>query len=105
PPQCEAWCQQFGFQMMDDGDGHNYPDLADQRFTKVEWSHPVDSGAKVALARCVSEAMGGGDALLWIRNWEIWPSSAHLPLFARLRQALGATRSPAEAPGQLVGGS
>ena len=38
-------------------------------------------------------------------EWYVWPSSAHLPLWSRFREALGETRSLIDAPGHLVSNS
>jgi len=64
---------------------------------------PLDSGAKVALARRIAGALlNCGSALLWITGWGIWPSSEHLDLFDRYRLSFGETRSLGEAPIHLL---
>src|SRR5690242_14391522 len=57
----------------------------------------------VARAKRVLDWMsGGGDMLLWLRHWYVWPNMQHMPLFTRLREAVGEHRPLIEAPGQLI---
>jgi len=39
------------------------------------------------------------EVLVWIQNWKIWPSSSHLPLLQRLREAMGERGSLEDCPG------
>jgi hypothetical protein len=74
-----------------------FPNLSAIRYTL-----PTDSGKKVALARAVfSRAKFQSNVLVWLRNWMVWPSCAHLPLVLRLRQAMGSERSLDETPCHL----
>jgi hypothetical protein len=45
------------------------------------------------------------EMLLWLDNWGVWPSSQHLPLFSRFREALGEQRPLIESPGHLITGN
>jgi len=68
----------------------------------IRYTLPADSGKKVALARAIfSRAKFQSTVLVWLRNWMVWPSCAHLPLVLRLRQAMGSEQSLDEAPCHL----
>src|SRR6266705_5728301 len=102
--ECTAWCRQHRYEVSE-REGHNspYPELSDSEFHRIEYELPDDSGSKVALARMTFESFDKpGEVLLWLRAWEVWPSSGHLPLFMRLRQSFGADCSIFETPGHLV---
>jgi hypothetical protein len=82
-----------------------YSVLADAPpFSCLNFDIPVDAGARVALARAVWSAVGGGqpEAMLWVTDWSVWPSSEHMPLAAAVRRGLGEERSVQEAPGFLA---
>jgi hypothetical protein len=69
----------------------------------VEFAPPADSGRKVAFARFLQSLLDPAPELLyWLGDWAVWPSSQHMPLFNRFRQALGERRPLIEAPGQLL---
>ncbi|MBV9656660.1 MAG: hypothetical protein JO295_00995 [Verrucomicrobia bacterium] len=65
--------------------------------------YPPDSGAKVSLARRLFSLVASeSETLLLVDDWAVWPSSQHLPLFTRFREALGEHRSLIETPGHVV---
>ena len=43
------------------------------------------------------------ELLIWIDDWGVWPSGQHIPLFTRLREALGVREELIEKCGHLVG--
>jgi hypothetical protein len=64
---------------------------------------PHDSGKKVALTKYLYGFLKTEEqVLVFVRNWQVFPSSAHVPLMLRLRQALGEAQSLAECPGHLL---
>jgi len=70
--------------------------------TALQYTIPTESGRKVALARGLFwQLKPESNVLVWLRNWIVWPSRAHIPLVLRLRQALGCEQSLEEAPGHL----
>jgi len=79
------------------------PDVDNAPFHAVRLPYPTDSGRKVFLAkRLFSLVRSEHEALLLIDNWAVWPSSQHMPLFARFREALGEHRPLIEAPAHIV---
>ena len=79
------------------------PDIRPPEFQRVEFAVPTDSGRKVWLARFLYGLLGPSpELLIWIGDWAVWPSSQHMPLFSRFRQAFGECRPLIEAPGHLV---
>lgn len=96
---CARWCEEHGFPV----DGQ-YPKRPIRDGSLIDFDIPVDAGKRVALCRLLWKIAGGQseeERLLWIEDWSIWPSGEHLPLWTRLREALGETRSLREAPGCL----
>ena len=63
---------------------------------------PADSGRKTAWAKEIYELFRTeDDILIYLNRFQPFPSSGHLPLLRRLRQALGEVRSLEEYPGHL----
>jgi hypothetical protein len=60
-------------------------------------------GERVVRARAVMEWLrSGGEMLLWLGDWAVWPSMQHEPLFTRFREAFGEHRPLIDAPGHLI---
>lgn len=96
------WCNAHEYPLVHNDLGLPVPAL-ERAFNFVEIPYPTDSGQKVALARrAMMRQTPNEDLLVWLGGWSVWPSSGHLPLFARFRQAIGETRLLIEAPGHLV---
>jgi hypothetical protein len=71
----------------------------------VTYMIPSDSGRKTALARALSTVIDcGGEGLLWITEWGVFPSSENMALFLGYRRSLGDDRSVHAAPGHLFVG-
>jgi hypothetical protein len=81
-------------------------------FGQVDWQCPdpmptyflpKDSGAKVGLARVVSNILlERGPFVFWVTGTGIWPSSEHLDLFDRYRRSFDEYRSLRDAPVHLL---
>ena len=104
PNECVTWCLERGYP-AGACEASSIP-VADKRpagFHFAEFSHPADSGRKVWLARFLYSLIDPApELLLWIGDWAVWPSSQHVSLFTRFRQAFGELRPLIDAPGQLV---
>lgn len=99
--ECAAWCHQHSYPVGNpDQSGRQAPELGES-FKEFRLSYPQDSGQKTALARDVITKLGGGQLLIWVTTWGVWPSSEHMPLFSRLRQGLSENRPLIETPGHL----
>jgi hypothetical protein len=95
----EDWCRRHGYPVHQNPYNHPEPFLS-ETFEWVDVAFPVDSGRKVSLARwVVQEANLTPGGLLWVVEWNVWPSSEHMPLLEQFRRALGETRPLFEAPG------
>mgnify|MGYP003576862615 CR=1 FL=1 len=95
------WCASRGFQLLTYGQGLPYPDLGN--LNRLSLIYPTDSGKKVQLAKTVAEwSLRQCETLFWLGDWDVWPSSQHMPLFTRFRAALGETRPLIETPGHLL---
>lgn len=101
--ECLLWIKDQGIQTT------QYVNAADflrgmpfQNFAAVRFSLPKDSGQRVALARgLLFQLKPQSNILVRLRNWMVWPSSGHVPLVARLRQAMGCEKALEEQPGHL----
>ena len=73
-------------------------------FACENFTIPSDAGARVALVRAIWSDVGSGqpEALLWVTDWSVWPSSEHMPLATAVRRGLGEDRPLHVAPGCLV---
>lgn len=82
-------------------DGHvTYSEAAIGR----RYSIPPDSGKKTALSRIVLSLFEtGGECLIWITEYGIWPSCEDRGLFNGFRRALGEYREIQEAAGHVFG--
>lgn len=101
--ECEQWCLERGYPVAVNAHyGRPEPDVR-RTFGRVDLVYPVDSGRKVTLARDAIKCLQGDDEiLLWVADWAVWPSSQHMGLFTRFREALGERRRLIEAPGQVL---
>ena len=64
---------------------------------------PVDTGMKRFLSKTITNLYYavGGEALLWISEYGIWPSAENLNLFYGFRKSLGEDASLYDEPGHL----
>jgi len=100
PEESQSWC---GERHVPLEPGWIRPDFGAEMSHMVEVPYLADSGAKVSLARfLLSLVEPDPETLLLIDEWAVWPSSQHMPLFTRFREALGEHRPLIEAPGHLV---
>jgi hypothetical protein len=103
--ECAKWCspRDFPTRHIEGYVVGPYPNITSPPFHFVEFTIPADSGQKVAFGRFLYSLVEPAPELLfWLGDWAVWPSSQHMPLFARLRQALGESRPLIEAPGHLL---
>lgn len=63
---------------------------------------PVDSGAKIAVARSLASWLLVDEMLLLVAEWDVWPSSQNMNLFLRVRQALGTNEPVNTHPGHII---
>ena len=103
--ECAEWCSRRDFPTRN-FEGYVVgpkPDLQTPPFHFVSFTLPTDSGRKVVFARFLCSLLDAApELLIWLGDWGVWPSSQHLPLFTRFREALGEHRPLIEAPGHLL---
>ena len=101
PAEWQRWCIDRKIPLRDVG--WIRPDIRAKHLHSADIKYPSDSGAKVSLARYLFSLVAKEDeTLLLVDDCAVWPSSQHMPLFTRFRQALGEHRPVIEAPGHLV---
>lgn len=103
--QCAEWCssRDYATRYIEGYRVGPHPDLQSPPFHFVEFKPPTDSGRKVAFARMLYSLIDPKpELLMWLGDWAVWESSNHMPLFTRLRQALGERRPLIDAPGHLL---
>jgi hypothetical protein len=65
------------------------------------FSIPPDSGMKTSLARLIAAlfaSLDGAEAIIYISEWGVWPSSENLEIFDSYRQSKGEKRGLEQAP-------
>ena len=101
PTEWHRWCTDRKIPLRDVG--WIRPDIRAKHSHIVDLKYPADSGAKVSLARYLYSLVASEEeTLLLVDDWAVWPSSQHMPLFTRFRQAHGESRPLIEAPGHLL---
>jgi len=104
PAECVSWCKERGYP-AGPRVGYTVP-IADKKpagFHFAEFPIPPDSGKKAALGKFLFSLLKPTpEILLWLGAWAVWPSSQHMPLFARFREAFGERRPLIEIPGHLA---
>ena len=94
------WCEERAYPVSRETNPR--PDVVRPPFEAFQFVPPVDSGAKVQLARFLYSKLEPLDeGLAWLGGWNVWPSSEHVPLVTRFRQALGEHQALIETPGHL----
>lgn len=79
------------------------PNISADAFHIVDIPYDGDSGRKVSMSRFLfSLVPPDPETLILVDDWAVWPSSQHMPLFTRFRQALGESRPLKESPAHLV---
>jgi hypothetical protein len=73
----------------------------------IYFSIPDQSAARIQLSRVLYPSTFDvtGTVLIWTKEWGVWPSSEHMPLFTRFRQALGEPRPLSGANAQQFEGA
>ena len=100
-PEWQTWCTERQFPLKEAG--WIRPNIDPDCFHIIDVPYRTDSGAKGYMARfLLSMVAPDPETLLLIDDWAVWPSSQHMPLFTRFREALGERRNLIEAPGHLV---
>jgi|SRR6185369_9081101 len=101
PEQWQAWCVARQVPLREAS--RIRPAIGADHFHIALLPYPSDSGGKVRFARrLLSLVASDSEALVLVDDWDVWPSSQHLPLFTRFREALGERRPLLEAPGHVV---
>src|ERR1700722_1235310 len=104
PVEWQSWCVKHQVPLREVS--WLRPDITEQHFHIVDLEYPADSGRKVCLARLLYSLIPPEpETLILMDDWGVWPSSQHLPLVTRFRQALGERRELVEAPAHLVAAS
>lgn len=104
PGEWQSWCIERQIPLREVG--LIRPDISAAHFHIADIPYDGDSGAKVGLARFLFSLVAPEpETLILVDDWAVWPSSQHMPLFTRFRQALGESRSLIEAPGHVVSAS
>lgn len=97
--ETDSWWRSRGFPLTEQGQPTPPPE-PDWHTQGISTELPISR--LVPLANTLIEALGPWEsALLWITEWDVWPSSRNLHLFYRLRQSYGETRLLEDAPGHL----
>lgn len=103
--ESQEWLREHGYPLPEQMAAHRVSSWFRKAFHQIPLAFPQDSGRKVRLATEVIDwaiAQADGEVLLLIEEWGVWPSSEHMSLFTRFREALGEPRLLIDAPGHVV---
>ncbi len=104
PTEWQNWCTERQIPLREAG--RVCPNISAGHFHFAVVPYPTDSGGKVSMARFLFSLVAPNpETLLLLDEWDVWPSSQHMPLFTRFRQAAGECRPLIEAPAHLVSAS
>ena len=104
PTDWQAWCGERQVPLREVG--WIRPDISAKHFHLADIPYRSDSGAKISMARFLFSLVAPEpETLLLLDDWTVWPSSQHMPLFIRFRQALGESRPLIATPGHLISAS
>ena len=86
--EAKQWCERNGIALRGEK-----PDTSSLG-VGLDFSIPDRCASRVLLARTVyPDTVDVSDAVLvWTKEWGVWPSGEHIPLFTRFRQGLGESR-------------
>jgi hypothetical protein len=99
--ECLTWLKGHGF-VGSESLGDLIGSIPCSKSGILKYPFPKDSGKKVVLARLLFQLLKSDtNFFVLIRNWNVWPSSGHIPLLLRLREALGSDKPLDEYPGHL----
>src|SRR4051812_12853090 len=92
--ECARWCSLRESPLrQSDGYSVGAPDLKSPPSHFIKFKLPTNSGRKVAFGHFLYSLVDPApELLLWLDDWDVWPSSAHMPLFTRFRDAHGESR-------------
>ena len=101
PDEWQTWCRERQVPLREIG--HIRPDIRANQYHVTKLPYPSDSGMRVSFARRLfSLVSSDAETLILLDEWSVWPSSQHMPLFTRFREALGEHRPLHETPGHGV---
>jgi len=102
--ECTAWCRRHGG-IVDEA-WKLAPDPTLQHISRIVFAPSGSVGLEAAAeAACLQAVSPYDQALLWIREWGIWPSAEDWPRFYTARGSRGERSSLEEKPGHVFEGS
>ena len=96
--ECEEWCQKFGVPL----DEQRRPTRELVYRHRLRCDFPSSHTQLLWFSSCIESSLQPRDTcLLWVTDFDIFPSSENHHLYYRLRQSYGDLRLLNEAPGHL----
>ncbi len=85
-------------------DGHQRPEPSFSDVEGRDFDIPEDAGRRVALLENLfRDFPEGGEVLLWITEWGVWPSGERLHMFKRFLASYGEDRQLDDVPAFVFG--
>jgi hypothetical protein len=99
--EAAEWCREHGME-IGDGSFRLQPDSRLAHTSRLLYAPhgPTDQAPAITEA-CMSVMGPWGECLLWVTDWDIWPSTEDWPTAYAARGARGERLSLAEKPGHL----
>ena len=92
------WCEEHGISVNERG----LPAVSKQK-TNVDFSIPKDAGARTALVKeYMSKALADSPCLVWLNDWNVWPSGQWQHLFDRFRLSYGCSEPLIDKPAHII---
>jgi hypothetical protein len=94
--ECQQWCERHGVPVPETTVPVFPPD-------SKEFSIPSDAGRRVALTQeHLSVFQDASEILVWMTEWNVWPSGERMHMFERFRSSYGVSTPLIEHPGHLL---
>lgn len=92
------WCQEQGVSLNENG----LPDVR-QSLGASEFCIPNDAGKRTALVKeQMRKLLTGSSCLVWLNDWQVWPSGQWQHLFDRFRLSYGCRDPLIEKPAHVI---
>ena len=96
--EASEWCRKHGIAINNSG----VPDVREDIGVE-DFIIPEDAGQRVALAKELLARLPSNDAcLIWLDDWDVWPSGQWHHLFERFRLSYGCDEPLIKFPAHLI---
>jgi hypothetical protein len=92
------WCEEHGIPTNERG----LPAMSKQK-TTIDFAIPKDAGARTALVKeHMEKALTGSSCMVWLNDWNVWPTGQWQHLFDRFRLSYGCSEHLIDKPAHII---